>query len=173
MSKDDDFPGASGAREAGLFTWDIAKNLVYADGAVADLFGLDRLQAEHGLPLQRFIDRVHADDVENVTSAIRQSVATGQPYQENCRVYGLDEEINQVMSFGRSFTDAGGQPCAYAGIIFPLPAEPEPENKLLWHCLVAYDLARNEKRYDVAEQLLAVLSNIDWQGAESKTKFCI
>ena len=74
------------------------------------------------------------------------------------------------MSFGRSFMDAAGQPCAYAGIIFPMPMEPEPENKLLWHCLVAFDLAKSEGRDDVAMQIRKVLLDIDWNGSDLSAK---
>jgi PAS domain-containing protein len=45
--------------EAGFFTWDVPENILYADGALANLFGLESVVASQGLPIEAYLDRVH------------------------------------------------------------------------------------------------------------------
>lgn len=158
--------------EAGPLSCDIAENLIHADNAVADLFGLNGVQAENDLLMQCFIDRVHENDVAKITSVARHLAATGNPYQENCRVCGSNELINRVTSSGRAFVDANGKPCSYTDIIFPIATKPQRENKLLPHWLAAYDFVRNARPYDIAEQLRGILKDIGWRNSNLTPKRC-
>lgn len=152
--------------EAGLYTWDIPANIFYADAAVAQLFGLDPMKTTSGLPLERYIERVHKDDRALVVASLRRAIVLDEPFQENYRVCGDDGTLTYIMSFGRVFRDRVGDPCRYAGIVFPMPIDDQSDNKLLWHCLCAYDLARTAGRQDVAQQVRSVLMNLDWDATE-------
>ena len=61
--------------DVGLFSWDIAENIVYADSALAELFGLDPLQAEHVLLIEVYLERVHPDDRPRLATVISQSIS--------------------------------------------------------------------------------------------------
>ena len=48
LTDKDEFPLC----ETGFFAWDIVANLLYSDGAVAEMFGLDATETASGLPLE-------------------------------------------------------------------------------------------------------------------------
>lgn len=158
--------------DAGIYTWDIPANTLFADAALADLFGLDPSETKRGLPLERYFERVHRDDRNDLGHAIRRAIEGDQPFQENYRVHRADNSIAHIMAFGRVFRDAIGEPCRFSGIVFPMPVEQRVENQLLWHCLCAYDLARAEGRTDVMHQVRKILMDLSWRGAEEDQAVC-
>lgn len=60
--------------DTGLFTWDMNDDLVYADSALAELFGLDPTETERGLPVQTYLERVHPDDVAGLAKQISDAI---------------------------------------------------------------------------------------------------
>ena len=150
------------AAESGFFTWDIASNLLYADGAVADLFGLDYHTAERGLPLENYIERIHPEDRPGVAATIHQTITTGEPEQQSYRTRQVDGNYSYVMVFGRCFRDRSGVPHLYAGIVCPVSEEPMLTRPLVKYCLTAYDIAVREGNKAVAQHLLAALGELDW-----------
>lgn len=149
------------AAESGFFTWDIVANLLYADGAVADLFGLDYRSTEQGLPLEAYIERIHPKDRPGVAVAIHESITTGEPEQQSYRTRQADGHYSYVMVFGRCFRDRNGVPSLYAGIICPVSEEPMLTRPLVKYCLTAYDIAVREGNEAVARHLLAALRELD------------
>lgn len=107
------------APDAGFFTWDLGKDLVYGDSALAMLFGLDSYETEHGLPLQAYLDRVHPKDQAGLATAIRDTIVAGQPQQETYRVRNAQNVYVVVTAFGRCFRDRAENPVLYSGIVIP------------------------------------------------------
>lgn len=105
--------------DAGLFTWDIPDNTLYADGAIAELFGLDPEEAALGLPLERYIERIHPEDRPRIIRAIRNSIVAAASKHEAYRVCGADGLYVDVECFTRGFCDRDGMPIRYAGIVVP------------------------------------------------------
>jgi PAS domain-containing protein len=105
------------APDSGLFTWDLSLDLVYADGAVAQLFGLDRHEAEHGLPLDAYMRRVHPEDRSRLAEVIRDTIIAQSPQQEEYRVRNADGVYASVASFGRCFRNRDDVPVLYSGIV--------------------------------------------------------
>ncbi|MGV3548135.1 PAS domain-containing protein [Rhizobium sp.] len=105
--------------DAGLFTWDIPDNTLYADGAIAELFGLDPKQAALGLPLERYLERIHPDDRPRIVRAIRNSILAASSKHEAYSVCGADGTYVDVECFTRGFCDKDGMPIRYAGIVVP------------------------------------------------------
>lgn len=105
--------------DAGLFTWDIPDNTLYADGAIAELFGLDAGEAALGLPLERYIERIHPEDRPRIIRAIRDSILAAASKHEAYRVRGADDTYVHVECFTRGFCDKDGMPIRYAGIVVP------------------------------------------------------
>lgn len=167
MTATSDRPEQLQAVDAGLYTRDIPANTLYADAALAQLFGMDPIETAAGIPLERYLERVHHADRSMLARSIRTALTEGVPFQESYRVYGANGAVNHVMAYGKTFLDAEGAPYRYAGIVFPMPVQGEAENKLLWHCLCAYELAKVEGRTDVVSQIRQVLLNLDWSGAQA------
>lgn len=105
--------------DAGFFTWDVPENVVYADRALADLFGLDSLEAERGLPIEIYLERVHPEDLPQLARAIRDSIVAHRPQQEIYRVLNIEGHYVTVSSFGRAFRDSKNDPVRYVGIVVP------------------------------------------------------
>ena len=65
--------------EVGFFTWDVPDNIVYADAALASLFGLDAHDASTGLAVEAYLDRVHPEDRSRLAKTIRDSIIANRP----------------------------------------------------------------------------------------------
>jgi PAS domain-containing protein len=105
--------------EAGIYTWCLGDDALYADTALAILFGLDPANTLSGLPVTDYLARIHPDDQDTVADLIRTAVEGGQPYQAEYRVVDASGRIRPVMAFGRCFRDRTGVPVHYAGIVHP------------------------------------------------------
>jgi PAS domain S-box-containing protein len=106
--------------EAGIWTWYLNENILYADTAVARLFGMDPEEALIGLPVEPYLARIHPEDRPDVCRAISDAVVGGQTYHAEYRVTDAFGETRIVISFGRCFRDRTGNPVQYAGISYPL-----------------------------------------------------
>ncbi|MEB2846697.1 PAS domain-containing protein [Endobacterium cereale] len=109
--------------DAGFYTWDLPENILYADGALSALFGLDPSAAETGLPIEAYLERVHPDDRPRLAKTISDSIVGHHPQQETYRVMSALGYYTTVASYGRVFRDASGNPCRYVGIVIPAEAD--------------------------------------------------
>lgn len=105
--------------EAGIFTWCLATDTLFADSAVAALFGLDPYLTVRGLPIADYLAWVHPEDRPPLARRISEAVIDGGPYSAAYRVVDPAGQVRQVMSFGRCFRDKTGNPAHYAGIVHP------------------------------------------------------
>jgi PAS domain-containing protein len=103
--------------EVGFFTWDVPENIVYADAALASLFGLDAHDASSGLAIEAYLDRVHPEDRSRLAKTIRDSIIADRPQQETYRVLNSASEYVVVTGFGRGFRDGNGNTIRYAGVV--------------------------------------------------------
>lgn len=117
------------ACDAGIYTWDIVRNLVFADSALAELFGLDAAATVRGLPLEDYLARVHPDDRPQLAKKISEVLVADIAQQSTYRVEGRDGRYRMVAAFGRAFRDHSGSPILYSGIVVPV-AEREHEGSL-------------------------------------------
>ncbi|MGF9567572.1 PAS domain-containing protein [Neorhizobium sp. JUb45] len=109
--------------DAGFYSWDLPENILYADSALAALFGLDPDLAERGLPIEAYLARVHPDDRPRLAKTIRDSIVGHLPQQETYRVLNATGAYVAVASYGRGFRDASGSPVRYVGIVIPADAD--------------------------------------------------
>ncbi|MBO9127852.1 MULTISPECIES: PAS domain-containing protein [unclassified Rhizobium] len=105
--------------DSGIFNWDVENNVVFADSALATLFGLDPQEAKHGLPIETYLVRVHPEDKAGLSQAITETIVADVPQQHVYRVMGTDGKYTHVASFGRAFHRKDGSLAAYAGIVVP------------------------------------------------------
>lgn len=151
------------AEEAGIFTWVLATDTVYADSALANLFGLDPQETIAGLPVMRYLDRIHPDDKPSVAKAISESVITGNPYRHDYRVFDRSGQMVTVAAFGRCFRDESGNPSQYAGIVFPTNdhvRQDHQKDQLSAHCREALKIAQSSGLQATADALEAILKEL-------------
>ncbi|MDM9645366.1 PAS domain-containing protein [Rhizobium sp. S163] len=114
--------------DTGLFTWDMNADLVYADSALASLFGLDAAETERGLPVQAYLDRVHPDDVAGLAKQISDAIIAQHPTVQHYRSMNADGSYVCVSAFGRCFRDRHDNPVYYAGIVVLAEATETPSH---------------------------------------------
>jgi PAS domain-containing protein len=154
----DQIKAALWATECGVYSWVIATDTVCADARVADFFELPPELAEHGLPLARYLDRIHVDDRSRTAKAIHEAIVTGDAYQEDYRIVHADQSIVHVFAIGRCFRDKSGVPSEYAGVIYDMTAEEAAlaTDSIFDLCSAAYSIAKNGSD-TVVEELLSKL----------------
>lgn len=84
------------------------EKILYADGALADLFGLDPTIASQGLPIESYLERVHPEDKPRLAKTIRDSIIADRLQQETYRVMNSDGDYIFVIGFGRGFRSKVG-----------------------------------------------------------------
>jgi PAS domain-containing protein len=112
--------------EVGFFTWDVPENVLYADRALADLFGLDATASARGLAIEAYLDRVHPHDRPRLAKTIRDSIVTDRPQQETYRVMNTPGNYVLVTGFGRGFRNHDGDIARYVGIVVPVDLSISP-----------------------------------------------
>lgn len=127
--------------DAGLFTWDLSIDTVYADAALAELFGFEAAVAESGQPAMTYLERICLTDRARVARSISDAILTGEAFQEDYQIIRPDHTVASVSGFGRCFRDINGSPLHYSGIVFPASRLLPADKSIEWHCLQARELA--------------------------------
>jgi PAS domain S-box-containing protein len=105
------------AADSGIFTWDITKDLVYADSALAELFGLVSEETNRGLPLKHYLDRVHPEDRAYVAKQITDTIVGARAQESVYRVRTRNGQYVSVIVFARCFRDRNDTPVLYSGMV--------------------------------------------------------
>ncbi len=111
------------ADEAGIFTWDVVTDRLCGDAFLAKFFGLQESELENGLPIEVFLNRMHANDRERVARAIHTAIVTGQLFNETYRIVRPDMSCITVVVMGRCFHYNGDVPASCAGIALEVVRE--------------------------------------------------
>jgi len=146
--------------DSGVFTWDISTDQFFADSAFARVFGLDPVDTMAGLPMERYLNRVHPEDKARVAKAVHDAVVSGHPCQQNYRVESGNDFYTEIMSFGRCFRNTDGTPAQYAGIVFPVVPVVQESVTLQDLCGQAHRAALKSGRLDIARTLRDVLEDL-------------
>ena len=149
-------------QEAGVYTWHVPTNILFADRAVALLFGMDPADTVKGKPLEAYLARVHPDDLPDLAKSIHDTIAYGEVFQMTYRVFGRNGIANRIAAFGRCFRDDLGQPSHYSGVICTAEIKPAAPPSLSCQCLAALDAARREGNVAAAEKLLDLMRDLEW-----------
>lgn len=76
---------------------------LYSDSAVALFFGLDPRETTRGLPIAKYIARMHPDERETIARLISVAVQSGLPYHAEYRGADTKGHFCWVMASGRWF----------------------------------------------------------------------
>jgi len=123
---DERFRAALLASEAGIFDWYLDECRFYCDSALQQLFGLpDVLTAD---PVERFLDFVQADDRERV----RQCLVDCRDGKDFVVEFQLQRGSGEqwLLSKGKVFRDAAGQPSYVTGTCADVTARKQAEKAL-------------------------------------------
>ena len=103
---------------AGIFAWDLKRDLVQADAPIADLFGFIPADLARGIPIAAILQRIHDEDRPRVARAIHEAITSGQQYRDEHRVVRPDGSVRRILAIGRCFRDDQDLPSHCAGLIF-------------------------------------------------------
>lgn len=148
--------GAGPDLSSGIYTWDIITNTVFADRAAAFLFGLDPVDAAKGLPIERFLERVHEEDRGDLAEEIINGMMSSEPFQMQYRVCATSKVWVNVMAFGQCFRNARGEPTHFSGIVHPIPVDHDNRDAI-WHLLAAFKIFEADGQIEKAEMVRDVL----------------
>lgn len=151
-----------GQDHAGVFTWEIDTDLFFADQAISRLFEIDPREAEKGLPLLTYLDRIHPGDRARAAKSIHDTILNGGPCQQDYRILQHKGPPIDVMAFGRCFRSRNGGLSHYAGIIHPAPTREQSNIDLQYHCLAAYAAAKLTGDREITAHLASALEAMDW-----------
>lgn len=101
----------------GTWLWDVPADRVTADSRFARTFSIDPAQAEAGLSVEAFLQRIHPNDVAEVEARIGETIRHATPYRCQYRVRQPDGEYRWVEASGGCEHDAQGNPTCFAGVM--------------------------------------------------------
>lgn len=100
----------------GTFDTDLRTDTVYSDARFATMFSLSPEKGASGAPLADYLSGIHPDDVERVSEAIQQAVATGEKCLLEYRVPSPDGTIHWLEVHGQCLYDEAGKPWRMPGV---------------------------------------------------------
>lgn len=145
--------------EPGAFSWDVGTNVLYGDGAVAKLYGLDADAVLRGLPLESYFERIQCEDKSLVAKAIHTAIVTGEPYSASFRIETENMRTVRVVACGRCFRNLLGEPSIFSGIVFPA-ASINSADTLLSQMVIAHRAAIDEGNLEIARSLDALVRKL-------------
>lgn len=91
----------------GSWNWDVQRDRVRADPAVAKLFQVDPSLAAVGAPIAAFVQAVHPEDTPRLQAAIQHSLTSGESLCLAYRVLRSTGGSQCVLAIGRAVLDNG------------------------------------------------------------------
>ncbi len=103
------------------WSWDIARDRVFADAACAEIFGVSAEDAAGG-PLAVYASAMHPDDRERVRRDIVAAVEQDRRYESEYRLTAAGGTERWVMARGTLMRDEQRQPVQLAGVLVDITA---------------------------------------------------
>ena len=109
------------AGEIGTWVLDVINGIVYADANLGAIFGVEVPPDSEtsGIPLQRFLSKIHPDDSKRVESEIAQSLAADSTFRSEYRIITGDRE-RHVVARGTIERDESGRPVRMPGVVLDI-----------------------------------------------------
>ncbi|HEY9621606.1 MAG TPA: GAF domain-containing protein, partial [Crinalium sp.] len=100
------------------YRWHIPDDRLIVSAAFAHLFNVDAAGATTtGLPIDQFINSIHAEDRPRIAAALEQAIATGDVYLAEHRVQTAGGNERWVAARGQVEYDVDGSPLVFIGAI--------------------------------------------------------
>ena len=106
----------------GTWFWDVARDRVTVDAALAAAFGLDPSSAGTEQPLSVLLASVHLDDLAGLQAAIAETLARATRFEHRYRVRNIAGVYRWIEAIGRVDTDAAGAVTGLHGVLVDIEA---------------------------------------------------
>ncbi len=104
----------------GTWFWDVRRDQLSVDEALARTFGLDPALRRDALRLEHVVSMVHPDDRQALGEAITQAIRRGGPYAHQYRARGADGQYRWIEAIGRVDLDAAGNAASFPGVLIDI-----------------------------------------------------
>jgi len=101
----------------GTWHWDLPTDHFTVDEAFAKVFSLDPARCHEGFSFEQVVACVHPDDLQGLSAAIDQVIATGTAYAHQYRVRTVDGGYRWIEANGRVERAADGTPLKFPGVV--------------------------------------------------------
>lgn len=139
----------AGSSLVGTWDWNLHDDLVVADDQFAEMFGIEPLYAGLGVPLRRFFEVIHPDDLPGVKAEIKRAVRTADEFRCECRVRTGNGDERWIVASGLPRRDGSGQVYRFPGVAIDVTEQHR----------VAHALAESQLRF---QTLADVMPQIVW-----------
>lgn len=130
MSREQRMLRALHSGAVGWYEWDVKADIVVGNLELARDFGLDDLLTREGAPIETFFANIHPLDREAIEHAVKEAIATGEPFREEYRVVHPQGRIVWISARGACLRDEAGEPASFAGVIIDITERKEAEQRL-------------------------------------------
>lgn len=97
------------------WSWDVLNDRVQVDNQGAQLFSVSETDANGG-PIATYLESIHPDDRERVTSLIQSIMESGEDYEVEYRLRNNDDYV-WVIARGRVLRNSQGKPIQFPGVL--------------------------------------------------------
>jgi len=104
----------------GTWFWDVPRDQLTVDEALARAFGLDPALAQRKLQLHDVLGAVHPDDLPGLVAAIEHAVRHGGRFAHQYRTQGPDGQYHWLESIGRVDLDEHGRAKSFPGVLIDI-----------------------------------------------------
>ncbi|HEY9638775.1 MAG TPA: PAS domain-containing protein [Coleofasciculaceae cyanobacterium] len=116
------------AAKMGTWDWEIQSGTVMPSAATESIYGFDPGCFEG--TFKSFLSRLHPEDHESVTEALRRTMEEGADYNSEFRVIWSDGSVHWVVSKGQVYYDNIGKPRRMTGINMDMTERKQAEEAL-------------------------------------------
>lgn len=150
------------ASSTGTWRWDVQKDIVEWDPAMANVFGTVLPDAPHNA--EGFMALIHPDDRDHARGAIREAIRTGKAVEHEFRVRLPDGEERWIYDRSRAVYDAEGKPLYMIGACLDITARKQAEER---QSLLIHELNHRVKNTLATVQSLAIQTMRSSRGPEA------
>ena len=115
----------------GSFVWDVKSNVLSGDERFARTFSYPAEQPLDNLPQDIAEAHIHRDDLSWLQEQVRQSMATGEPFNAEYRVIRPDGSYLWVLASGCCEFNEQGEPFRFPGVLIDIHERKIAEESLL------------------------------------------
>ena len=118
------------ASAVGIWTWDVACNLLRADARFAELYSLDRLQAAEGMASDAFFVPIHPADKMRIRIAVAGVMHGADLFNKQFRVQVPNGTFRWVSAQGSAERDADNHVISFNGLLTDITEQKRVEERL-------------------------------------------
>ena len=115
---------------SGLWEWDIASGRLYTDDGFADLYGIDRVAGQTGVPAETFFRAIHPEDRSRIRIAVAGILSGAELFSKEFRLVTPQNVTIWVHARGRAHINDDDVPQKFTGVLVDVTDRKKTEERL-------------------------------------------